>query len=281
MAHGKLRTDLKTRFVYAGHLSFFGVGNETEKDEETNFKYQPFTVGFVETFRPGRFVFVGGGLEYMRIDTGPGDSDSVPSTEEEFTPENAPGLGTDPDYVNTSLFCAFDWRQSPGYTTSGGYYRFDFTDYNEQGGEDLFSFRRYDVELDQYVPIFRANQILAFRALTSFTEVEDGAQVPFFLMPKLGGSKELRGFRGHRFRDRYRLLLTAEYRWTPSKLMDLAFFYEWGKMASDADDLNLQDLHESIGIGARFHAPNATILRIELAHSSEYTRLIFDTGLVF
>ena len=77
------------------------------------------------------------------------------------------------------------------------------------------------------------------------------------------------------------MLLTAEYRWTPSKFMDMAIFYEAGKVTSRTEDLNFNDLHTCWGIGARFHAPAATILRIELAHSTEGTRIIFGTGLLF
>jgi hypothetical protein len=54
--------------------------------------------------------------------------------------------------------------RAPG-TTSGGYYRVDWWNYNELGDSNAFSFRRIDVELDQYIPILRANQILAFRGL--------------------------------------------------------------------------------------------------------------------
>jgi len=273
-----LTTEVNTKYVDAGHLSFFGLGNDTTLDDESTFGYRPFNVGLIETVTTSKFVSFGGGVEYLHVDTGPGNDS--PSIEQIYTPETAPGLGTDPEYTNLSLFGAFDWRQSPGYTTKGGYYRVDWKDYNEHGSGQ-FSFRRLDVQLDQYVPILRANQIIALRAVASFAYTGENEIVPFFLMPKLGGSKELRGFRGFRFRDRNRMLLTAEYRWTPSKLMDIAIFYERGKVEPRAEDLNFKNLQYSWGVGARFHAPNATILRIEVAHSKETTRLILDTGLVF
>ena len=273
-----LTTEVNTKYVHAGHLSFFGLGNDTTKEDEATFGYNPTNVELVETLTPIKFVSVGGGIEYLHVDTAP--SDQSPSIEDVFTPETAPGLGTDPTYTNLSLFGAFDWRQSPGYTTKGGYYRVDWKDYNEHGS-GVFSFRRLDVQLNQYVPILRANQIIALRALASFAYAGEDEIIPFFMMPRLGGSKELRGFRGFRFRDKNRMLLTAEYRWTPSKLMDLAIFYERGKVEPRAEDLNFKDLQYSWGVGARFHGPNLTILRIEVAHSKETTRLILDTGLVF
>jgi len=77
------------------------------------------------------------------------------------------------------------------------------------------------------------------------------------------------------------MLLTAEYRWTPSKFMDAAIFYETGKVASQKSDLDLNDLHDCYGFGVRFHTPTATALRFELARSSETTRLIISASAPF
>ena len=44
------------------------------------------------------------------------------------------------------------------------------------------------------------------------TETAAGQEVPFYLLPTLGGSTTLRGFLDDRFRDRDLLLFNAEYR---------------------------------------------------------------------
>jgi outer membrane translocation and assembly module TamA len=160
-------------------------------------------------------------------------------------------------------------------------YRIDYTRYSEQDLEG-FDFNRIDIELDQFIPIARANWVIALRALASTTDVNDGDVVPFFLLPSLGGGSELRGYPNFRFTDRHRMLLTAEYRWTPSKFMDMAIFYEVGKVASRREDLDFEDLHDSYGIGVRFHAPRLTALRFDLAHSDEATiRFIISGGASF
>jgi Omp85 superfamily domain len=278
---GLYKTDLMAKYVDAGHVSFFGIGNDTEFSDKTNFGYSPIELRATETFHPAKYIFGGGSLEYLRVDTAPGDSDSTPSIEEVFNRRTAPGIGTDPEYTVGGLFAAFDWRQTPGYTTSGGYYRVDWYNYHGINDDASTDFRRIDLEAAQYIPVLRGNQIIAVRALASITDTDGDEEIPFFLEPKLGGGEELRGFRSHRFRDRHRLLLTAEYRWTPSKFLDMAIFYEAGKVANKTEDLDFNGLHHCWGIGARFHAPAATILRIELAHSNESTRIIFGTGLSF
>ena len=275
------RTDLFAKYVDAGHVSYYGIGNDTVKEDKTNFGYSPVQFRATETFHPARHIYGGASFEYLHINTGPGDSNATPSIEEVYNPVTAPGLGTDPKYTIGGVFVALDWRQSPGYTASGGYYRADWYTYHGLNSDASADFQRLDLEASHYIPILRGNQIIALRALASITDTDPGQEIPFFLEPKLGGGEELRGFRSHRFRDRHRLLMTAEYRWTPSKFMDMAVFYELGTVAGDTSDLNFTDLHPSWGIGARFHAPAATILRIEFAQSREDARIIFGTGTVF
>ena len=51
----------------------------------------------------------------------------------EYTPETAPGLGANPGFVHSEVTGGIDWRTSPGYSRTGGYYgltlhRFDDPD---------------------------------------------------------------------------------------------------------------------------------------------------------
>ena len=128
------------------------------------------------------------------------------------------------------------------------------------------------------MPLLRANWVLAFRALASYTEPRGGQTVPYFLLPDLGGTRTLRGYPSWRFRDRHRILLTGEYRWTAGQFLDMALFVDAGKVAARRSDLNLDGLQTGYGIGVRLHTPAATALRIEVARSVEGTRLVFAFG---
>jgi hypothetical protein len=62
----------------------------------------------------------------------------------------------------------------------------------------------------------------------------------------------------------------------------MATFYDAGKVTSARGDLDFTDLESSWGIGARFHVPTSTILRIEAARpESGNWRLIVSTGAAF
>ena len=86
-------------------------------------------------------------------------------------------------------------------------------------------FRRIDAEVKQFIPLLRENWVIALRALASSTDTADGNEVPLVLLPALGGGDSLRGYPAWRFRDRNRLLLTGEYRWTAGPFVDMALVH--------------------------------------------------------
>jgi hypothetical protein len=271
MADGRARIKLNAGTLDATKVSFFGVGNDSRSTDKTSFRYQPTTAGATLAVKPVRFVEAGAALSLLDIETARGKSS--PSIEERFTPETAPGLGESPSYIVATVHGAFDWRPAAGYARRGGYYAVDWTDYHQRDG-DRFDFRRVDVDLRQHIPILRENWIIALRAATSVTFTDDDADVPYFLMPQLGGSSTLRGFSSWRFRDRHRVLFTVEYRWTPSHFVDMAVFHDAGKVTGSRGQINFRQLTHSNGIGIRFHTPAATVLRFELAHGREGFKVV-------
>jgi outer membrane protein assembly factor BamA len=114
--------------------------------------------------------------------------------------------------------------------------------------------------------------------MATFTTPEEGNTAPLALLPYLGSGTTIRGFETRRFVDRDRLLLTGEYRWRPSRYVDMALFFDAGQVATIREQLAVDRFRTSWGIGARFHGPAFSALRIELAHSAEGSRLIFATG---
>ena len=66
-----------------------------------------------------------------------------------------------------------------------------------------------------------------------------------------------------------------------NRFFDTAVFYDTGKVAANARDLDFTGLKHDYGFGARFHTPFATVLRIDVARSAEGTSLVFATSPVF
>jgi hypothetical protein len=275
VAHGLVRFNLRANWLDAPKVVFYGVGADSPTADRTSFLFRSASVGATARLQPLEFLSVGAGFDYLNLHTDGGHSGT--SIEQRFTPQDAPGLGVSPSYKRSQLFADIDWRQSPGYTTSGGHYRLDWYNYDQQG-QGPYSFQRLDAEVDQFIPLLHANWIVALRALASLTDTEAGESVPYFMLPDLGGSRMLRGYSNWRFRGRDRLLLTAEYRWTAGQFVDMALFADAGKVAATRSELDLHGLKHSFGIGIRFHTAAATLLRIEAARTRDGVGLVFAFG---
>ncbi len=106
-------------------------------------------------------------------------------------------------------------------------------------------------------------------------------QIPFFMLPAIGGGSSLRGFTSWRFRDQNSLLLQAEWRIMVNRFLDTALFYDAGKVTARTSDLDFDHLKSDFGFGVRFHGPIATPLRVELAKSNEGLQLVFSASAAF
>lgn len=275
IAGGRVTVETHFNWLDAPSVAFYGVGNDSRKDDKVSFLYRSTTTGASARVQPVRLLAFGGGVDGLHIESGSGRRGR--SIESVFTAVDTAGLRTDPTYLRSHVFAEIDWRDSPGYTRRGGLYRVQWSDYHETT-LGRHSFRRVDGEIDEFLPILRENWVIALRALVSSTTTSAGNDVPYFLMPELGGSRQLRGYPSWRFRDRNRLLLTGEYRWMAGQYVDMALFFDAGRVAAAVSDIDLNRLKTSYGIGIRFHTPAATVMRIEVARTREGTSLVFGFG---
>jgi hypothetical protein len=264
----------------ATQVAFYGIGGGTTVDDKSNFQLQQAYGGISGIVHGRANLFAEAGLRYENYTMSDGTGGS-PSIEELHTPASAPGLGASPDYLRTTISGGVDWRwPSAGYATRGGLYAVTY-DIAADQGDGVYSFEILQGEVVQHVPILRENWVLSFHGLARST-TDDDDTVPYFLMPSLGSGSTLRAFPSWRFRDRHSLLMSGEFRWLPSRLLlDVAIFYDSGKVASRRADLNFEQLEHNWGLGFRFHGPLATPLRIELARGREGMNLVFSGAAAF
>ena len=186
-----------------------------------------------------------------------------PSIETIYDARHGAGAVRESDVHAYAREAAIDWRPVAGYARKGGFYGVTFANYADR--DDTYSFQRLDGEIIQHLPILRENWVISLRGRVQ-TTLDDDDMVPYFLLPQLGSGRTLRGYSTGRFRDRHSLLTSAEFRWIPNRLgLDMALFYDAGKVATRREDLDFNDLATDWGIGARFHGPTTTVLRIEVA----------------
>jgi hypothetical protein len=263
----------------ATQVGFYGIGTNSSKDNRANYQFrEPYASALLTVFPTRHILMLRGGLEVSQWSQQPG-SGSSPSVETRYTPSELPGLGANVTYLHTQGTVGIDTRESPGYARRGGFYGVTLHDFHDQ--DDQFGFHMVEYEAIQHVPILREAWVLSFRGRLQSAIDAGGQQTPFFMLPALGGGSTLRGYGSWRFRDRNALLLQGEWRIMVNRYIDLAFFYDAGKVTAYRSDLDLNHLKDDAGVGVRFHGPFATPLRIELAKSREGLSVVFAASPVF
>ena len=103
------------------------------------------------------------------------------------------------------------------------------------------NFQRYEADASHYVPLGSDNWILALHGSAAFSSTTAGHEVPFYMMPNLGG-RNARGFTDFRFTDRNMQAYTVESRWRVFAHLDAAAFVDAGSVAPTPRQLTFRDL---------------------------------------
>jgi hypothetical protein len=264
----------------ATEVGFYGIGIDTSQEDRVNYSFEQPYASTLLRVRPGRrYWLLAGGIEVSQWNSGPSDDRGYPSIEMVYTPDALPGLGAQPVYVHTQGTVGIDSRLAEDYARRGGLYSVTFHDYADPDSQ--FGFKRVEYEAIQHIPVLRETWVVSLRGRVETTSLKDEQQIPYFMLPSLGSGSTLRAFSSWRFRDRNSLLLQAEWRVMVNRMLDLALFYDTGKVTAKASDLSLAGLKNDFGLGVRFHGPMTTPLRVELAYGNEGLNIVFGSSSSF
>jgi len=75
--------------------------------------------------------------------------------------------------------------------------------------------------------------------------------------------------------------MSAEIRWIPAQAVDMALFYDAGKVTSRRSDFSFKQLKSDVGIGMRFHGLISTPLRFDFAVGNEGWNLVISGSAAF
>ncbi len=151
--------------------------------------------------------------------------------------------------------------------------------HDQNGGR--YSFNRLSVDARGFLPLGSRQRTLAVRVFASRDITSSGARVPFYLMETLGGHETLRGFRDFRFRDANVLYLSGEYRWEAAAGIDLAVFYDTGKVFADASEFGFDNLEHTVGFGIRGKSLRRTVFRFDVGKGDDGTHVFLAFGPAF
>jgi outer membrane protein assembly factor BamA len=269
LANGRIFVQGLGSYRNYGSLQYYGTGADRPKDLRTNYRLEDTSIDGIIGFEPVQHVKLGASLGYLWTNAGAGTDSRFISADQVFSPQQTPGIDRQTNFLRPGMFAQFDYRDNPtGSSKSGGNYVFQYSWFSDRKLQ-AYSFRRMDIDLQQFIGFFNKTHVLALRAKSTMTETDHNEAVPFYLQPFLGGSDDLRGYRVFRFADRNSMVMNAEYRWEIFSGLDGAVFADAGKVTPRRGLLNFKDLESSVGFGLRFNARNTTFLRFDTAFSHE------------
>jgi hypothetical protein len=271
---GRLKTSMGVQWIDAPGVSFYGLGPDSTK-VRSSYGYKPTTVHADASFKVVPFFSVDGGYRYLHSKTDGGEGVTP-----RFTAAQLPGLNQTLNYDVSTIGARIDTRPNPAYSTHGVLVRGNWHSYKERDGKP-FSFDGSEYEAGVLVPILREQFGLMFRALATIDTPQAGSRVPVMFAPIIGSGSTVRGFPDRRFQDNARMLMTGEYRWRPSRYLDMALFLDAGQVAPTWDAIERKRFETGWGLGARFHGPTFMALRLEIAHTREGVGFVFAASQAF
>ena len=280
LAKRRLFADFYSSHRNYPRINFYGLGSRTPKGQRSDYRLEDTATDLILGVKPVGFVRLGASAGYLWVNVGPGTDSRLISTEQQFTPEQAPGIDRQTDFFRYGGFAQIDYRDDPFGPKSGGNYVGQYTWYQDRK-LGLHDFQRLDVDLQQYIGFFNKRRVIALRARTVLTDTRGAQVLPFYMNPILGGSEDLRGFRPFRFSDKNLLSLTGEYRWEAFSGLDMALWVDGGKVFQRHAQLNFANLEASYGFGLRFNALNRTFIRLDVGFSREGFQIWFKFNDVF
>lgn len=271
LAAGRVQPWVEGRWSRLNAIPYHGVGPSTSRADRREFDYRPRTAGGGVSVDIAPLLSATGGIGYLGFSTsGDAGGSSSPLT----------GLGESLGFAVTRAGASLDWRPSPGYATRGGFVQADWTRHSALDDRP-YSFDQLDVSAGHLIPLVREYFGLAFRVAATTTHTADGDDIPFILLPSIGGGDTVRALANRRFHDRSRMVANVEYRWRPSRYVDMALFADTGTVAPRLRDIDLDTFETGYGIGVRFHGPTFTAFRVDVARGREGLRLVFGGSLPF
>jgi outer membrane protein assembly factor BamA len=259
---------------------FFGIGGDSLAADRTNYALETTGASGRVAFKPISWLRVGTEIGYVSPKIAAGTDPRFPSIEGIFTDADAPGLAEQPSFVYKNVFVQIDYRDQPGNPRSGGVWQATYGAWNESE-LNQYDFGRFDAEAAHFFPIFDKKRVFAVRLGVSYVNNDPGNRVPFYFLPYIGGSNTVRGFKEFRFRDENIVFMNAEYRWEAFSGLDMALFFDAGEVRPDWEQIDLQELKTSYGVGFRFNTYKSVFMRFDIGIGGEGTQIFFKFGPAF
>jgi outer membrane protein assembly factor BamA len=276
LAKGHLTIGTQAMWQDATQINYFGVGGDPVSDDQSQYRIQTTNVVgyFIGRLSDSLTADLDlGWLDRPRVmEAGGTFKSDDPDSRIAYPDDPAMNLAAQPSFLHAQASLTSDTRNRRGYPTSGAVLRAVATRFDDRD-TGTFSFMQYEGEAVGFVPLGR-HTVFAMRGWTVYSSVDSGNQIPFYLLPTVGGNS-IRAYRSYQFHDLHSLVASAELRVALLEHLDAAGFIDAGNVAPEFSALNLD--RRAIGGGLRLHTERTMLARADFSYGSEGWRVLVRT----
>ena len=247
---------------------YYGIGNQHTNIQQS-FTADIFSLSFQPQYALTKNIYVGlilaGRTERLR-------TDSTYNSLYDHIYSKFGDAGWKPyKELKVGILSSFDSRDNQFYPQKGIFAKVTLGKANTLWGSS-YNTTDFSFDFRQFIPIAN-NHVLAWQ--TYFSGIFSKNEVPFQLLPTLGGRDLMRGFRQGMYRDNAMFIFQTEYRMPVYKRLKAALFLSTGDVM-DSNDLVINKLKVAYGGGLRYRINDARVhLRVDIAKNNYGEKLQF------
>ncbi|MEI6859736.1 MAG: BamA/TamA family outer membrane protein [Shewanella sp.] len=265
--------------LYNEAAVYYGQGIEKGDQDSNHHEYEEqlysFKPRWMTQVANNYFFGIGANFIYAK-----GDRLELVETEMSVDSANIFPSNVSSGLMVTSIYDSRDYRLN---ATKGWLFQIDAGLYQNN---QFSSFYTYDIELAHYIDLSSGlglcsgkcsmPGLIAWQVQGHFTQ----GDVPWNMLPDLGGSNTMRGYINGRYRDEQMMMGQVEYRLPIFQRYGMVFWGALGSVAPKVGDLT-EDLLTSYGAGFRFNIKDNINLRFDVGVGENETNFYLNVNEVF
>ncbi len=263
---GRSNLYIEASYQWRPQENFYGLGQASSRDQHTNFALRQTWSGVRYEVFPKKRIRLGAEYKLAWLASLPGRNAYYASPDAYFP--DLPGYGYQTRLQSTGAYLNLDGIRNEYQLGGAAHLGASFQD--GLGARNLLRYYTYEIQLEGRLPVAPARGVLVGQANLEFNRKNHGSDpIPFYLLPHVGGTSTLRGFRLDRFYGTNLFLLSLEYRYRLHPNIQAVPFFDEGQIFDRSEDLRWLNWHRNYGLGFSYHTARSTVFRIGFGRGKE------------
>ncbi|MDH3503221.1 MAG: outer membrane protein assembly factor [Nitrospirota bacterium] len=270
---GLFFVDIGAQFFKNATKRFYGLGQTTPQDNETNYTGREIQVHWNFGIHLNDVTRLSVNQRFRDVKIHPGGVDSEPYTQDRFPGE--PGIKGAKILAHRLVF-QYDSRDNLNTPTAGTRFEAfgELAQNFDRGKEDDLLYFRSGFDLRKLIPSPSKRYIFVARAML---QLSFGDGIPFYEQSSLGGEDNLRGYGRDRFIDKHMVAFNAEERihlfgmkmFNVNMECEMVPFVDIGRTYRDFKFRQFHDWEITPGVGFRAIVRPNVMARVDWGYSRE------------